>query len=578
MRNSLGEFMSTAKKGLGELLVRDNLVSLSQLELARKEQKSTGGQLSSAMVRLGFVNDQKMAEFLGKQYGVPNINLESYEPEADALKAVPVEICQKHKVIPLSKSGNTIVVAFADPSSLFVRDDLMFISKCKVEVVVASEFSIVKAIEKFYSGTKGNLVAAAQELESTEEALSFTSSMEAQLLEQGDSAFPIVKFVNTVLAEAIKLKASDIHIEPYEKRMRVRYRIDGSLHEKSQPPSGVAAGLASRIKIMAKLDIAERRRPQDGRIKVKAQNGMEVDLRVSVLPTLFGEKIVMRILDKANLNLDMAKLGFDERDLKIFQERIRDPQGMVLVTGPTGSGKTTTLYSAIASVNDPEMNVCTAEDPVEFNLDGINQVQVHPDIDFTFAEALRSFLRQDPDVILVGEIRDKETAEIAFKAANTGHLVLSTLHTNDAAATIARLIDIGIPPYLITTTVTIVVAQRLAGRLCVSCAVEHRPEDSALVFAGLKSDEIGGLKLKRGEGCSACNGTGIKGRVALFEVLTMSNHLREIIMKAGSQLEIKRAAIAGGMRTLRRAALQKMIDGVIPLDQVLTSTVGDDET
>jgi type IV pilus assembly protein PilB len=571
--------MSAAKKGLGELLVRDNLVNINQLEEARKEQKTSGGRLSSALVKLGFVNDKKMAEFLGRQYGVPDVDLDQFEPDAEALKTIPAEVCQKHIVIPVSRAGNTLIVAFADPSNMFVRDDLQFVSKCKVEVVVAPESSILKAIEKYHGKQQQNIGNAMSELENSEEAFSFTTSVQAQLLEQGDVEMgPIVKFVNTILGEAIKLKASDIHIEPYEKRMRVRYRIDGNLLEKSQPPSGVAAGLASRIKIMARLDIAERRRPQDGRIKVKAQNGMEVDLRVSVMPTLFGEKIVMRILDKSNLKLDMTALGFDEADLKIFQSKITESQGMVLVTGPTGSGKTTTLYSAIASVNDPQMNVCTAEDPVEFNLDGINQVQVHPEINFTFAEALRSFLRQDPDVILVGEIRDKETAEIAFKAANTGHLVLSTLHTNDAAATIARLIDIGIAPYLITTTITLVVAQRLAGRVCAACAVPHRVEDSALIFAGMKPDEVQGIEVMRGEGCSTCNGTGIKGRVALFEVLTMSNNLREIIMKAGSQLDIKRAAIKGGMRSLRKAAIQKMIDGVIPLDQVLTSTVGDDET
>jgi len=571
--------MSAVKKGLGELLVRENVVNIHQIEEARKEQKASGGRLGSALVKLGFVNDKKMAEFLGKQFNVPDIDLDQFEPDPDALKALPMEVCQKHCVIPVSKAGNVLVVAFADPSNIFVRDDLSFVSKCKIEVVVAAETAINKAIEKHYGKGKSDLGKVANELENTEEALSFSSSMSAQLLEGANEAElgPLVKFVNLMLTEAIKLKASDIHIEPYEKRLRVRYRIDGLLHEKSQPPSGVAAGLSSRIKIMAKLDISERRRPQDGRIKVKASNGMEVDLRVSVLPTIFGEKIVMRLLDKSNLKLDMTQLGFEEDDLEVFKAKINESQGMVLVTGPTGSGKTTTLYSALWSVNDPQMNLCTAEDPVEFNLDGINQVHVHPDIGFTFAEALRSFLRQDPDVILVGEIRDKETAEIAFKAANTGHLVLSTLHTNDAPASVARLMDIGIPSYLITTTVSLIVAQRLAGRVCKNCAVPHKIEPQILIDAGALPDEVGQYQTVRGEGCSACNNSGIKGRVALYEVLQMSNPLRETILKGGTVLDLKRGAIKGGMRTLRQAALRKLRNGLVPLEQVLSMTVGDDQ-
>jgi type IV pilus assembly protein PilB len=571
--------MSAVKKGLGELLVRENLVNIDQIEAARKEQKSSGGRLGSALVKLGFVNDKKMAEFLAKQYNVPDIDLDQFEVDPEALKTLPVEVCQKHCVIPVSKADNVLVVAFADPSNIFVRDDLSFVSKCKIEVVVAPEIAIQKAIEKNYAKGKTDLGQIATELENTEEAFTFSTSNSAQLLDGANDAElgPIVKFVNVMLTEAIKLKASDIHIEPYEKRLRVRYRIDGLLHEKSQPPSGVATGLSSRIKIMAKLDIAERRKPQDGRIKVKASNGMDVDLRVSVLPTVFGEKIVMRLLDKSNLKLDMTQLGFDAEDLAIFKEKINESQGMVLVTGPTGSGKTTTLYSAIATVNDPQMNVCTAEDPVEFNLDGINQVHVHPEIGFTFAEALRSFLRQDPDVILVGEIRDKETAEIAFKAANTGHLVLSTLHTNDAPASIARLLDIGIPAYLITTTVSVVVAQRLAGRVCQNCAAPHKVDDEALLAAGAKQEELSQYKTMKGEGCSTCNNSGIKGRVAIYEVMQMSNPLRETILRNGSVLELKHGAIQGGMRTLRQAALNKLKAGLIPLDQVLTMTVGDDQ-
>lgn len=567
-----------ARKGLGELLVKENLLNIHQLEEARKEQKNHGGRLSSALVRLGYVNDRELADFLGKQYQVSSIDLDQFEVPEEAIQAIPREVCEKHCVIPVTKAGNVLVVAFADPSNMFVRDDLNFISRCKIEVVVAPELSIQKAIERYYDKRNADLGTVVSEMENTDEALNFTQSLQAQLLEQGDTdSSPIVKFVNVMLTEAIKLKASDIHIEPYEKRLRVRYRVDGLLFEKSQPPPGVGAGLASRIKIMARLDIAERRRPQDGRIKVKTASGMDVDFRVSVLPTLFGEKIVMRLLDKANLKLDMTQLGFEPDDMELFQNRINEPQGLVLVTGPTGSGKTTTLYSALWSLNDPQINISTAEDPVEFNLDGINQVQVHPDIGFNFAEALRSFLRQDPDVILVGEIRDLETAEIAFKAASTGHLVLSTLHTNDAPSTISRLLDMGVQPYLITSTVSLIVAQRLAGRICERCKVPHRVEDGVLIAAGAKPEEVSSYRVMKGEGCGTCNGSGIKGRVAIYELMEMSTPLREIILKEGSPVEIKRAAIRGGMRSLRQSALMKLKEGLVSLEQVLTVTVQDDQ-
>jgi type IV pilus assembly protein PilB len=569
--------MNAVKKGLGEILVRENLVNLNQLEEARKEQKNAGGRLSSALVRLGYVNDKEMSEFLGKSYNVPSIDLDQFEVDDDALKAIPGDICEKHLVMPVSKAGTTLVVAFADPTNMFVRDDLAFISRCKIEAVVAPETSIQKAIEKYYKKEKQDFGNVMTEMEASEEAMNFTASLQAQLLDQGDAETgPIVKFVNLMLSEAIRLKASDIHIEPYEKRLRVRFRIDGLLHEKVHPPSGVAAGLSSRIKIMSRLDISERRRPQDGRLKVKTQTGMDVDFRVSVLPTLFGEKIVMRLLDKSNLKLDMTQLGFEADDLALFRAKIDEPQGLVLVTGPTGSGKTTTLYSALSTLNDPQINISTAEDPVEFNLDGINQVQTNSDIEFGFPEALRSFLRQDPDVILVGEIRDLETGEIAFKAASTGHLVLSTLHTNDAPATISRLLDMGIQPYLITSTVSLIVAQRLAGRNCAKCTTSQKVEDEVLLAAGVLPEEIGEYKTMKGEGCSTCNGSGVKGRVAIYEVMQMSTPLREIILKGGSPVDIKRSAIKGGMRSLRQAALRKLKVGLISIDQVLNTTVGDD--
>jgi type IV pilus assembly protein PilB len=568
----------TAKRNIGDMLVREGLLSPVQLDEARRDQRSFNGRFSSALVHKNFITEKSLAEFYSRQFGFPILDLDSFEIDDEALKSISREACEKHLVVPVSKAGNVLVVAFGDPSNLIVRDDLAFITRCKIEVVIATESSIVKALDRYFKrDNKAELGRVVDEMENTDDALNFTNSLQAMMLDKSDGEMgPIVKFVNIMLAEAIKLKASDIHIEPYEKRLRIRYRVDGILHEKVQPPSGVAAGLASRIKIMSRLDIAERRRPQDGRLRVKTATGVEVDFRISVLPTLFGEKIVMRLLDKSNLKLDMRTLGFDAEDLNIFTQAINQPQGLVLVTGPTGSGKTTTLYSALSSINDPQMNISTAEDPVEFNLDGINQVQINSEIGFNFAEALRSFLRQDPDIILVGEIRDLETAEIAFKAASTGHLVLSTLHTNDAPATVSRLLDMGVQPYLITSTVTLIVAQRLAARVCDRCGVPVQCDPDVLVKAGVRPDQIVKYKLMKGEGCSNCNGTGLKGRVAMYELMKMTNKLRETILHGGSPVEIKRAAISDGMRSLRQAGLKKLREGIVPLDELLTTTVGDD--
>jgi type IV pilus assembly protein PilB len=570
-----------AKKILGELLVREKLVSVVQLEDARREQaKNPGERLTTAMLRLGQINEQQLTDFLGKQFEVASIDLNSWDIDEEAIKCIPRAVCEKNTIIPVSKAGNALVVAFADPSNMFVREDLAYISRCKIEVVVAPETAIQKAIERHYKTPEKatDMGSVLSEMEASDEAINFTQGGSAQALDSSDPELgPVVKFVNVILTEAIKLKASDIHIEPYEKRLRVRFRVDGVLHEKVQPPSGMGAGLVSRIKIMSKLDIAERRKPQDGRLKVKTPAGVEVDFRVSVLPTLFGEKIVMRLLDKSNLKLDMTKLGFEEDEMAVFKEKINESQGLVLVTGPTGSGKTTTLYSALWSINDPQINIATAEDPVEFNLDGINQTQVQSEIGFNFPDALRSFLRQDPDVILVGEIRDLETAEVAFKAASTGHLVMSTLHTNDAPTTVSRLLDMGVQPFLITSTVSLIVAQRLAGRICENCKIPEKIEDVVLLKAGIPKEEFSTIQPMKGEGCAVCNGSGIKGRTAIYELMLMSTPLREIILAEGSPVEIKKAAIRGGMKSLRQAALMKFRQGLIALDQVLTSTVGDDQ-
>lgn len=568
--------MSVQKKGIGELLVRENLINIDQLEAARKEQKEHGGRLMTALVRMGFVREKDLAEFLGRQHNLPFIELGSFEIDPKAVELVPRQLCEKHHIIPLQKADRTLVVAFADPTNMHVKDDIGLLTRCKIEMVVASETAIMSAIEKYY-GSSSQLNNIMTEIEDSEEAYNTQQNIEV-VDQDGAGSDPIVKFVNAMLAEAIKLRASDIHMEPYEKRFRIRFRIDGSLVEKTQPPPGAAAAIVSRLKIISKMDITERRRPQDSRLKVRLKNGMEVDFRVNCLPTLFGEKVVMRMLDKSNLQVDMTRLGFEETELEMFKKAISQPQGMVLITGPTGSGKTTTIYSALAELNQPDVNISTAEDPVEYNVDGINQVQVNAEIGFGFPEALRAFLRQDPEVIMVGEIRDYDTGAIAYKAASTGHMVVSTLHTNDAASTVTRLVDMGIPAYIVAEATTLVVAQRLIKRVCPSCIIEHRVPPEVLIELGVKPDEVDQYKdLRRGEGCNECNGTGLKGRMAIFEVMKMTNAVKEAIFKGASPLELKKHAIAhDNMKTLRQSALLKLKRGMTSIEEVLNSSVGDD--
>jgi type IV pilus assembly protein PilB len=565
----------SAKKGLAELLVASNIIDLEQLDQARRDQRANGGRLTTAVVRLGFVKESSLVEFMGTQYGLPTIDLINFEVDPEAIKMLSRQVCDKHMVIPVSQAGKSLVVAFADPSNIYVKDDLALLTRCKIEVVVASEGSIMASIDKYYGGGSSKIENLVSEIEA-DQIIPGGKGVEVVDQEMQADEGPIVKFVNAMLAEAIKTKTSDIHIEPYEKRFRVRFRIDGSLVEKTQPPGNAAAAIVSRIKILSRLDIGERRKPQDGRMKVKMRNGAEVDFRISCLPTIFGEKVVMRLLDKTNLQVDMTKLGLEQDDFEKFLEAIHQPQGMVLITGPTGSGKTTTIYSALNELNKPDVNVSTAEDPVEYNLDGINQVQVQPSIGFTFAEALRSFLRQDPEVIMVGEIRDVETAEVAFKAASTGHLVVSTLHTNDAAATMSRLVEIGVEPYIVAEATSIVVAQRLIRRTCLKCAVDHTVPKEILRKIGVLEPDLAGFnKLKKGEGCEECGGSGLKGRMAIFEMMTMTAGVKEAIYKNASPIEIKRMAIQDGMRTLRRAALLKLKAGLTTVEEVLNSTVAD---
>ncbi|HVU00971.1 MAG TPA: type IV-A pilus assembly ATPase PilB [Polyangiaceae bacterium] len=566
--------MST--KRLGELLVREKLISLQQLRSAQDEQKKSGQNLSYTLAKLGYISDGEITNFLSSQYKLPSINLDEYEIEPDVIKLVSKEVCEKHKIIPVSRSGSALIVAMADPTNLNATDDVKFLTGFNVEPVVCSESAIQNAIERYYSaGPSYEEVMA--DFGVGDEDIDFTDDAEevnVLELEKASEDAPVVRLVNVILLNAIRKGASDIHIEPYEKKMRVRYRIDGVLHEEMTPPLKLKNAISSRLKIMSQLDIAERRLPQDGRIKLKLGKDREMDFRVSVLPTMWGEKIVMRLLDKGNLQLDMSKLGFDPKPQADFTWAIEQPWGMVLVTGPTGSGKTTTLYSALSSLNQPDVNISTAEDPVEYNLHGINQVQMHDEIGLNFAMSLRAFLRQDPDVIMVGEIRDFETAEIAVKAALTGHLVLSTLHTNDAPATISRLLNMGVEPFLITASVNLVLAQRLARKICADCKTQMPADPEVLREVGFEEDQITPT-LAKGAGCQTCNGSGYKGRVALYEVMRFDDTLKEMVLQGASAAELKAAAIKGGMCTLRMSGIKKAIEGVTTTDEIVRVTMAD---
>jgi type IV pilus assembly protein PilB len=554
---------------IGELLVKENLISAEQLRKAREGAKTGGGRLGAQITKLGFLQESELSDFVAKQYGVPTIDLDEFDVDPSVIALIPEEVAQKHTVLPVNRAGSTLIMATADPSNIFAIDDIKFLTGYNVEVVVASEDSIKRAIEKHYdqgqniSDIMGDFDDSDLELVHGDDDVDL-----GELAKESEDA-PVVKLVNLILTDAVKRVASDIHVEPYEKEFRVRYRIDGVLYEVMKPPLKLKNAITSRVKIMSELDIAERRLPQDGRIKLKLGRGKEMDYRVSVLPTLFGEKTVLRLLDKSNLQLDMTKLGFEENQLADFKKCIHQPFGMVLVTGPTGSGKTTTLYSALSELNKVSENISTAEDPVEFNLAGINQVQMHEDIGLNFAAALRAFLRQDPDIIMVGEIRDFETAEIAVKAALTGHMVLSTLHTNDAPSTINRLLNMGIEPFLVASSVNCIVAQRLARRICNECK-EPDPDVGieGLMEAGLKEEEARSFTPMKGRGCRNCSETGFKGRIAMYEVMVMGEELKEFVLNGASATELKREAIRLGMATLRRSVLNLLMQGSTTVSEV----------
>jgi len=563
---------------LGEILVKNNLISRDQLGRALEEQKASGGQLrlGSILINMKLLTEEQLTSFLSKQYSVPSVNLSDYEIDPAVIKIIPAEVVQKYQLLPVNRAGATLIIAVSDPSNLFAIEDIKFMTGYNIEMVVASEHDIKVSIDKYYDQS-ASLADVMSDMDVEDfEIVDDNEQIDVGSLERATEDAPVVKMVNAILQDAIRKKASDIHVEPYEKMFRVRYRIDGVLYEVMKPPLKLKNAITSRIKIMAELDIAERRLPQDGRIKIKLGGGKDMDFRVSCLPTLFGEKIVLRLLDKGNLQTDLTKLGYEPEALAHFMHEIHKPFGMVLVTGPTGSGKTVSLYSAIAELNKVSENISTAEDPVEFNFAGINQVQMHEDIGLNFSAALRSFLRQDPDIIMIGEIRDFETAEIAIKAALTGHMVLSTLHTNDAPATINRLLNMGIEPFLVASAVNLITAQRLARRVCSECKQPEEIPVQALIDAGVSPDEAPSFICMRGKGCPACNNTGYKGRVGFYQVMPMREEIKELILNGANTAEIKRESMRIGIKTMRQSGLTKLKEGVTSFEEVLRITVSDD--
>jgi len=592
---------------LGELLIKRNFITPEQLKKAQDEQKQKGGRLESNLVKLGYIKEDELLSFLSAQYRVPSVKISKIEINPNIVKLIPPSTSKKYFIIPINRVGPKLTLAMADPSNIVVIDEVKFMTGFNVEPVVASETEIVDAIKKYYGG--GGSVAglgtttfqavdySLDEDKSSESDFDLIDSnlvdvddfdklvhgavdnIEVVENQTGDETEeiggPIIKIVNGVLIKAIKLGASDVHFEPYEKSFRVRYRVDGVMRREMTLPMQIKNAIVSRLKIMSKLDIAERRLPQDGRIKLRLGKNREMDFRVSTVPVLFGEKVVLRLLDKSSLQLDMVKLGFEESSLEDLKNALRKPVGMILVTGPTGSGKTTTLYSALSELNKESENITTAEDPVEYNFMGINQVQMHEEIGLTFASSLRAFLRQDPDIIMVGEIRDFETAQIAVQAALTGHLVLSTVHTNDAPGTVTRLIDMGIEPFLISSAVILILAQRLIRKICMECREPIKVHPQLLIDLGVSPDEVKTFPVYKGKGCSICNNTGYKGRVGLYEVMSIKEEIKELILSRASTSEVKKEAMRLGMKTLRQSGIFKIRDGLTTIEEVLRSTMDD---
>ncbi len=561
---------------VGQLLIENGLINAEQLQKAMEMVEQNNSIVNTELVKLGAIEEEAIVGALGEEFGLPIVNLESEDVDPETVGLVPHSLALKHHLLALYGNGNTLTVAMADPSNILALNDVKFITGKDIQVVLAPASELKAQIEKQYEENVSYDGILEDMDDSGVEVVNYGDNVDVDELEKSTEDAPVVKLVNAILMDAIKKGASDIHIEPYEKTFRVRFRIDGVLYEIMKPPPKLKNAMTSRLKIMADLDISERRLPQDGRIKLKLGNRREMDFRVSVLPGLFGEKVVLRLLDKSNLQTDMTKLGFDEKQMDAFTECINRPFGLVLVTGPTGSGKTTTLYSALSELNKATVNISTAEDPVEFNLSGINQTQTNDDIGLNFAAALRSFLRQDPDIVMVGEIRDYETAEIAIKASLTGHLVLSTLHTNDAPSTVNRLLNMGVEPFLVASSINIIVAQRLARRICDNCKEPVKLSPEVLLRVGLSEAEAKHTEVYYGKGCSKCSGTGYKGRVALYECMMMTEDLKEFVLNGASAAEIKREAVRGGMETLRASGLRFLKDGVTTVEEVLRTTVSDD--
>lgn len=564
------------RKKIGELLISEGLISTEQLRDALEQQRQSSERIGTILIRRGLIEEDVLLEFLSRQFQLPTVDPSRLQISKQVLELVPRNIVTKYQVVPFGVVGSVLHLALSDPGNLFVIDDVRFISRKNVRVHVATESTIRQVIEDLYERPDEHLEEVMDLIrdEVDLDVIEGREELELGQLETAAGQAPVVKLVNLLLMDAIRKGASDIHLEPYEKSLRVRFRIDGVLYEMMRPPIQLKNALTSRVKIMSHLDIAERRLPQDGRIKLKAK-GREMDFRVSVLPTLYGEKVVLRLLDKSNLQLDMARLGFDEQQMKAFREGIYSPYGMILVTGPTGSGKTTTLYSALSELNRTNTNISTAEDPVEYSLSGINQVQVHEAIGLNFAAALRSFLRQDPDIIMVGEIRDFETAEVAIKAALTGHLVLSTVHTNDAPSTVNRLLNMGVEPFLVSSALNLVIAQRLARRVCRECRVREEVTPELLIEMGVGEQDAASMTCFRGRGCPACNNTGYRGRVALYEVLVMTDEIRDLVLTGASAAEIKQQAVQLGMQTLRLSGIDKLKQGVTSVEEVMRCTMKD---
>ncbi|MDX2176916.1 MAG: type IV-A pilus assembly ATPase PilB [Candidatus Sumerlaeia bacterium] len=572
-------------KKLGDMLVKDGIISAEALENAVKEQERTKGALGQLLIDMGFTTEWQMAAALGKQLNVPFITLAHYDIDAAVLATIPADLVRKYKIVPVDKTGDTLMIALADPQNIYLLDELRILTRSQITPVISFESDILEAIRRFYpqngAGSGGGFEEMLKEVSDIDitnmkeeldaGSLEVVDVEEAQGEDQELDDAPVIQLVNKMVMEALKLGASDIHVEPYEKVVRLRYRIDGVLQEMTSPPKKFQNALVSRIKIISDLDIAEKRLPQDGRFRLKV-NGRNIDFRVSTCPMVFGEKVVIRILDQGNL-MALSDLGFEPIEMEKLEKAIKMPWGMALITGPTGSGKSTTLYSALASINDPSKNISTCEDPVEYNLKGINQVPARADIGLTFARALKAFLRQDPDIIMIGEIRDLETGEIAIKAALTGHLVLSTLHTNDTASTIQRMDNMGIERFLITAALNLIEAQRLVRRVCKNCKREYKPEAALMETLGIKDPEA---TFAKGSGCDKCRHTGKKGRVGLYEIMSVSDNLRDEIMNGTPTNKLKKIAMDEGMRTLRGAGIHKCLIGVADIEDVLGATMADD--